>query len=600
MTKARFRVDPRLTVLLGEGYRTSEHALKELIDNAWDADASTVRVTLPPLFTEAPVVVVDDGTGMTEAEVRRDYLAVASSRQSRKGDLTVERKRPVKGRKGIGKFAGLVVADTMTIETRCRGTRTVLVIRKEDLASVTGADVDLESIDLPLTVSPCDAGERGTTVTLTGLSQVFDPPAATRLRPLLMLEYGRREEFSLFVNGEAVGILDIPGDRFEASTTLPDIGLVELRFNVSDGKKPLPRSGIAIRVRGKMVARPTTFRLDEDEEVPSKLLRKVYGELEADGLLSSVTGDWGDVVETRAYAAVEAWAARELKAALEQVFRKEMQLARARLSQEVMRRLAQLPENRRPAAERRIERILVELYGEHEDRITAVVNVALDAIEHDSYYAVVHAVDEARTVDVARFAEALDQFGLADLVHIGVQARNRAEFLDRLDTLIANPKTREVDVHRALEHNLWVLGVEYGLLASNTTLRRIVEDVAKGGPYKGDRQRERPDLLLVSGPTGRHVLIEFKRPGIDITRVHEAQAATYRDELVRQFDGIDVVLIGRGWALGSDRTNVPPGLTVLSYAAVVSRARRELTWLLDQLNDPKTPTVAESATPALM
>lgn len=251
MTKARFRVDPRLTVLLGEGYRTSEHALKELIDNAWDADASTVRVTLPPLFTEAPVVVVDDGTGMTEAEVRRDYLAVASSRQSRKGDLTVERKRPVKGRKGIGKFAGLVVADTMTIETRCRGTRTVLVIRKEDLASVTGADVDLESIDLPLTVSPCDAGERGTTVTLTGLSQVFDPPAATRLRPLLMLEYGRREEFSLFVNGEAVGILDIPGDRFEASTTLPDIGLVELRFNVSDGKKPLPRSGIAIRVRGR-------------------------------------------------------------------------------------------------------------------------------------------------------------------------------------------------------------------------------------------------------------------------------------------------------------------------------------------------------------
>ena len=31
---ARFRVDPELAVLLGEGYRSSEDALKELIDNA--------------------------------------------------------------------------------------------------------------------------------------------------------------------------------------------------------------------------------------------------------------------------------------------------------------------------------------------------------------------------------------------------------------------------------------------------------------------------------------------------------------------------------------------------------------------------------------
>lgn len=39
---AQFRVDPRLTSLLGETYRSTEHALKELIDNAWDADAETV------------------------------------------------------------------------------------------------------------------------------------------------------------------------------------------------------------------------------------------------------------------------------------------------------------------------------------------------------------------------------------------------------------------------------------------------------------------------------------------------------------------------------------------------------------------------------
>ncbi len=51
---AQFSVDTRLTRLLGETSRSSDVALKELIDNAWDADAPNVRITLPtPLTDEA-------------------------------------------------------------------------------------------------------------------------------------------------------------------------------------------------------------------------------------------------------------------------------------------------------------------------------------------------------------------------------------------------------------------------------------------------------------------------------------------------------------------------------------------------------------------
>ena len=36
-TTANFKVDPRLASLLGENYRSTELAIKELIDNAYDA-----------------------------------------------------------------------------------------------------------------------------------------------------------------------------------------------------------------------------------------------------------------------------------------------------------------------------------------------------------------------------------------------------------------------------------------------------------------------------------------------------------------------------------------------------------------------------------
>jgi len=151
--KANFKVDPRLASLLGENYRSTEHALKELVDNSWDADATKIIITLPEIVTSDPVVIEDTGTGMTEKELRNEYLVVADDRRSRKGDRTNRLKRLVKGRKGIGKFAGLMVASIMEIETTARGNTTRIVISKEDLLK---ASRDLEQIDLPLTVSPAE------------------------------------------------------------------------------------------------------------------------------------------------------------------------------------------------------------------------------------------------------------------------------------------------------------------------------------------------------------------------------------------------------------------------------------------------------------
>jgi len=74
MPTAHFRVDPRLTQVLGENYTSSEKALKELIDNAWDAEATEVQVSVPNILTDAPITVQDNGSGMKTAELESEYL----------------------------------------------------------------------------------------------------------------------------------------------------------------------------------------------------------------------------------------------------------------------------------------------------------------------------------------------------------------------------------------------------------------------------------------------------------------------------------------------------------------------------------------------
>ena len=62
---AYFMVNQQLARLLGETYRSSEVALKELVDNAWDADARNVWISLSAPLSKNPLTIIDDGRGMT-------------------------------------------------------------------------------------------------------------------------------------------------------------------------------------------------------------------------------------------------------------------------------------------------------------------------------------------------------------------------------------------------------------------------------------------------------------------------------------------------------------------------------------------------------
>jgi hypothetical protein len=582
---AFFQVDPRLASLLSEQYRSSEQALKELVDNAWDADADHVCITLPEAMSGDEIVVEDDGVGMTDSEVKEEYLKVGRDRRL-KGEFTTVKRRRVKGHKGVGKFAGLVVADEMTVTTRARNTVTTLTIPRKQLREAVAQD--LERVELPLSTTESAPNAKGTTVSLRELNQRLSFPQVDRLKQLLILEYGREPDFSITVNGELVGLIHVPGEAHTESASLPAVGNIKLFFKVTDPKHPIRNSGIAIRVVGKIVGNPTVFGLNDDEEIPKGMLRRVYGEVEADGLYSDVTAGWNAIIETsKAYQELEKFVSSILKAKLRETFKREFALHKGRLKQEIDRRLSKMPEHRRAYARKLIERVITKLYEDKQERIEPVVSVLLDALERDEYWYVLKKLDEAPHSDVQVLADTLEDFGIVEVAMIGRQAQVRLKYLDHLQSLYDNPKTLEIQMHRAIEQSLWVLGADLDKLSSNQSLRSVVENCTKKRFAKKSANK-RPDLVLVSGADGRHVLIEFKRPSHTIKREDQAQAESYRDDLTPTFGTkMDVVLVGKDVdkALLLHQT---PGVRFLSYAGAISKARTELSWLLENLVASRT------------
>ncbi|ASC65387.1 MULTISPECIES: ATP-binding protein [Pseudomonadota] len=573
----RFQVDSRLATLLSQEYSSSERALKELVDNAWDADAEQITILLPKPLSGDPLVIQDDGTGMTEEELRRHYLSIASDRRSRRGERTAGKNRLVKGRKGIGKFAGLMAAAVMTLETRARGRLCCITLRLDDLSQVE----DIEQLNIGLQSDPCGPELHGTTITLSDLHQGLAYPDANRLRQILLQDYGRQDDFAITIDGKRLDVDDVSGSYSEQEEELPSAGKVKLRFSISDGKSGLRQPGITLRVDGKAVGRPGFFGLDQRDDFPSKLLRKLYGEIEADGLRDHITAGWDAAVEnSELLREVEGYVQPILREAYEQQYRREIQLAQARLQRAILARLSALPEHKRVFADRAIKKILDKYYGEPESKVEPVVNVLLEAMERSDYRILLEHIAEATPGDVAGVAERLDEFGLAEMAFLVQQATARQVFLDQLDALARDAATTEAVVHKALERNLWVFGPEYSLFSSNSTLRRQVEDVL-GETYTGDKANRRPDLLLNENLGGQYLLIEFKRPSHALNHDDYVQAIGYRHELAKYLGSpIQVLLVGGSRSSDFPTDNREPHVEARIFGQVISTARRQIEWLL--------------------
>ncbi|AMR78658.1 ATP-binding protein [Cupriavidus nantongensis] len=573
----RFQVDSRIATLLSQEYSSSERALKELVDNAWDADAEQVTIVLPKPLSGDPIIIQDDGTGMTEEELRRHYLSIASDRRSRRGERTSGKNRLVKGRKGIGKFSGLMAAASMSLETRVRGRVCRITLRLDDLSQVE----DIEHLNIDLQSEACEPEQRGTTITLSDLNQGLAYPDASRFRQILLQDYGRQDDFAIMIDGKRLDVDDVLGSYSEQEQELPHAGKVKLRFAISDGKSGLRQPGITLRVDGKSVGRPGFFGLDQRDDFPPKLLRKLYGEIEADGLRDHITAGWDAAVEnSELLKEVEGYVQPILRDAYEQQYRKEIQLAQARLQRAILARLSALPEHKRRFADRAIKKILDRYYGEPESKVEPMVNVLLEAMERSDYRILLEHIAEATPGDVAGVAERLDEFGLAEMAFLVQQAAARQVFLDQLEALVRDAATTESVLHKALERNLWVFGPEYSLFSSNSTLRRQVEDVL-GKVYTGDKADKRPDLLLNENLSGKYLLIEFKRPSHALNHGDYVQAIGYRHELTKYVgSAVQVLLVGGGRSADFPTGSREPDVEDRIFGQIISTARRQIEWLL--------------------
>ncbi len=250
---------------IGEKLYTEKSSfLRELVNNAYDADATRVDVTITP---EA-IIIEDDGSGMNE-EGLKQYFTIGSSLKKE------ETKSPAFGRTrigefGIGKFAALAAAECFEIETWKNDFHARLIFDKTDWSAHDDWHLDLQML-------PSDKKLHGARITLRKPSVSF---ALGKIRRYLAERTPIHvSTFAVFLNQERVNDDLMTGERLPVHLELP-MGTIDGTIVIAPNERRGGPFGLAVRVKGVLI-RYESFGMELSRKAG---VQRITGAVQADFL----------------------------------------------------------------------------------------------------------------------------------------------------------------------------------------------------------------------------------------------------------------------------------------------------------------------------
>ena len=298
--------------------------IAELIANAYDADATTVSITLPfgkylakreddgeTVDLGYEVTILDNGIGMLSNEVNAYYLKVGINRRTIRGETT-KKGRPVLGRKGIGKLAPFGICREIEVITAGgvpdgAGNHEVsnLILRYDGI--LTDDERDYHPAPGPLDGSK--RSDSGTTIILRHFERKR-VPTKSDLHRQVSARFGiSRQDWQVRVVDSndsddtfLIGELDVP--LMDGTEIRVDDRPVSVRVRDDDeadgitevlpvtgwvaySKEPYKdqaMAGVRVFARGKLVAQTRDFEIGAGFTGEYKMRSYVVGEVHADWL----------------------------------------------------------------------------------------------------------------------------------------------------------------------------------------------------------------------------------------------------------------------------------------------------------------------------
>lgn len=569
-------------------YDKASAVVAELIANGYDADAETVTVRLPlnlQLASQAggklkdlgyAIDVEDDGHGMTPEEAIGFYLRVGADRRARKGEdggRSRKKKRPVMGRKGIGKLAPFGICRRIEVWS-AGGPKT------KNGYAITHFFMDFDKIvtdddeAVPLEVGSEDRGwskKSGTRIRLTSFLAKRVPDQETFLRQLAVRFTFAKPDFKILITDTAtkgvkpvkVSPLDIPllpGSRIDLASrpviaddgsTLPVSGWLGM---AKEAYKNEEMMGVRIYARGKIAGVTRDFNQPAGFTGEFAMRSYLVGQVEAEWLdLDNgddlVRTDRQDILWSSDYGEqLRRWGAELIK----EIARISREPRRVRVRDEFLRKSGIEDKARQRFGDQQVARVAINLAKKFggfaaEDELSDDVyvedlsQIILSVAPHQALMEAFHEFTNQVTKGEASIDQMLDIFSKAQIAELASYAQIAAQRVRVINDLqqIIDVSMDENQFQELIAQAPWLIEPSWTVITKNQSLKNFKHAFEKFWKQTHGtdvilaigKEAKRPDFTLVSIDGLLHI-VEIKKAG-------HAFDDTDFDRLINYVDAFD-------------------------------------------------------------
>ncbi len=569
-------------------YSTLPPVIGELVSNAWDAEATKVEIVMPiePITAESEIVVTDNGTGMSDEEIRSAYLIVGRDRRKKEGrDMTPspEFGRKIMGRKGIGKFSAFGIASEIEIETVKAGTTSRFKMNYAEFEK----QAEVREIKMP-SLPPTGTVEKGTKITLRHFSKFKNRKIEIqRIRRGIARRFsiiGDAHKFHVIINNAPITPQERDLKRLldkdvDGNSYLWEYDKVEIKagtgWEVSGWIGALDRTkeiedgiqrGIVLMARGKLVEEPFVFEATVGQQYAlSYLVGELHAEFvdEAEDTISTTRNSL--VWDTEANSAFKEWGQKEVNKIARNWGEKRKSDNERELSKNSL--YVAFTQDSERFGQSRVKKIADNLIKEvvkqnpvgDQVTIEPVIKMCLDFLEFDAFHEMAQEMTEAKLQDTTRLIQLFREWEMVEAKEMMRVTEGRIATIEKLQNLIETNALEVPTLHKFLKEFPWVLDPRWTLVADEVTYSKLLRDKFPESPDIPEDDR-RIDFLCVR-ESDSLVVVEIKRPQLRASKKELYQVEEYvnfmRDYVSDNTDPDTRVTEVVGYLLCGDLVNTP-------------------------------------------
>jgi hypothetical protein len=518
-------------------------ALSELIWNAYDADAHSIRVEFEEgaLTKLALIRVQDDGDGIPFDDAESFFKSLGGS-WKRKGAKT-DGGRFIHGEKGQGRFKAFSLGETVAWISSAKGKRFVLTGHKSNLKKFIASDV------VPTT-------SKGCTVEITDVQKDFhiraDDGFADQIRDVFALQLYEDPSFEITYDGEPIDAREAIRDvtPYPITATLADGSEITAKLEVVEWKKRIERK-LLLCLPGRfnfhsMSPGIQARGFDFTAYLTADLFQNMADE-NREGLVE---------LDPSATALIES-----AKAKLREHFRKkESERSRGKIQEWKDAKIYPyegvisdpIQRNERQVFD--VVALNLADYSNDFDKAPVkqqqfILQLVKAAIETgtSTLPAILEKVIDLPKGKQEELADLLRKTTLTAVINAAKAVTDRLDFLKALQVLIFDPKSKKQllersQLHRILAQESWIFGEEFNLLNDDEDLTSVLRghlailgrpELSPDPVFDIDGNAAIVDLMLSRRvPTAtdherKHLVVELKRPSQPINEEVLSQIKKY-------------------------------------------------------------------------